>query len=442
MMAESENMKRVKVVNESSPAVIVEETIPAGNESFSFYPQAEKVASNQDLLMEILFRLPVRSLLRFKIVSKDWYSIVVSPGFRSKLLSRPKREPPSGLFVPLLRKKIPHLECDFVPFDIENPGKAPFRTPNFDPDVKRIDIEHSSNGLLLCSSKTRDLTNRYGFTHKYYMYNPTTNQSITLPKLENYDNSKRLGMTIAFDPSKSPHYKVVYVCGLGTDRRAGVTGYQIETYSSETRTCKVSYELALDEEIDIYFGAGVYWNNAIHWIHHTGFVLYFNLEKEVVDHVLTPGAHQRVDPESYTSYMYESCDHLLVAQIRNALNTEFNIFESKRDYSSWIVKYRVDIDGLRRPYPEIIFDHNNPRTFCFTLLSIVLGEKDNDDDSFLVLEIGDELKKAVRFNLSSKTSHKLLDFTAFPHSIRSIDFDGIYVHNPNTFQFTESLYNV
>ena len=174
---------------------------------------AEKIASNDDLLAEVLIRSPITSLLRFKPVSKHWYSLITSPTF--KTLRGPKPDPPSGLFVPLRTK--PYLECDFVPYDVENPVKPPFRKPSFVPDGAIVGIEHSSNGLVLFHSRTVSEQNKYKYTNNYHVYNPSTNELTTLPRVENYEKYHRLGMSIVFDPKISPHYKVVYVCGYGAD---------------------------------------------------------------------------------------------------------------------------------------------------------------------------------------------------------------------------------
>ncbi|XP_071734350.1 F-box protein At5g07610-like [Rutidosis leptorrhynchoides] len=369
---------------------------------------------------------------------------------------------PLGLFVPLERKKgvqsiawedyeftvpkpiveMKHIVHDFVPFEIEVPVKPPFRVLRFDLDVEKIKIEHSSNGLLLCQGQKKMIVqHRRAIAYKYYVYNPSINQFTTLPNPEYYLKSKHLGMTIAYDPSKSPHYKIIFVSSQGSDIRFG-TSYMIEIYSSETQTCKPIFPFTLDEEYDIYFAGGVYWNNAVHWHHDSGFILYFKLDKEVLGHMYCPFHLLGVSHERYCGYMYESRGRLLVVEIPHPPdNVRYKIHELKKDYSGWIMKYRVDLEQVSRSFPEIISTTyraaDGSGFFHYTLLSLVLGEK--DEDSFLVLQIP---KKAIRFNIVSRTCHKLLDFTGEPRSIRSFDFDGIYVHKPNTFQFAESLCSV
>ncbi|KAK9292549.1 hypothetical protein L1049_020523 [Liquidambar formosana] len=47
----------------------------------------------QDLLIEILSRLSVKDLCKFKCVSKEWYNLISDPIFRSTHHERAKRDP-------------------------------------------------------------------------------------------------------------------------------------------------------------------------------------------------------------------------------------------------------------------------------------------------------------------------------------------------------------
>lgn len=68
---------------------------------------------------------------------------------------------------------------------------------------------------------------------------------------------------MAFDPTKSPHYKVIH----GELRRDDVVAYwvQIYIYTSETGVWSVCGD-RFDIERLLCFQHGVYWNDAIHWI--------------------------------------------------------------------------------------------------------------------------------------------------------------------------------
>ncbi|KAH0677762.1 hypothetical protein KY285_025563 [Solanum tuberosum] len=144
---------------------------------------ARIVVSIDDLLIEILLRVPIRSLLCFKTF-------------------------------------------DYVHFDKKNPPKPPFKNLKFIKDSSGISILQSCNGLMLCSNSPSRLAKT-----NYYVCNPTTKHYTALPKsvLET-ENSKIHGISLAFDPAKSPHYKVICV----RDSVSSPQHYQIEIYSSQT----------------------------------------------------------------------------------------------------------------------------------------------------------------------------------------------------------------
>ncbi|XP_077252506.1 F-box protein At5g49610-like [Tasmannia lanceolata] len=152
-----------------------------------------------DMLMEIFSRLPAKSLFRFKCVSKAWCNLISNDSFQKRLLLTM-----SGLCFrtrviiypnPMIQQKEPifshgkardgsilKLSLSFLPFH-----------PNF----RIIDC---CNGLILCiCGGPKGVT--------YYICNPVTKEWVALPKPH-----KRLFLdraSLAYDPSVSPHYKVV-----------------------------------------------------------------------------------------------------------------------------------------------------------------------------------------------------------------------------------------
>lgn len=88
-------------------------------------------------------------------------------------------------------------------------------------DTYGILVLQSYNGLLLCSS-SKVPTNAHT---KYYIYNPVMRQHVNLPQpgqdlvIEKFVSYSKIvgrrnwyiyGASLAFDPTKSLHYKVVW----------------------------------------------------------------------------------------------------------------------------------------------------------------------------------------------------------------------------------------
>lgn len=233
-------------------------------------------------------------------------------------------------------------------------------------------------------------------------------------------------MNLAFDPAKSPHYKVVCVCKLESDQ------YQIELYSSERgpwRKCGQPFATAAH----IDFTKGVYWNGAIHWFSNGhGDSLYFNIENETAQVFSTPAIHDHWNLGT-SFYFGESCDHLHFIETFGA-QLQLDVYEMKRDYSEWFVKYKFDISCVVASFPEMVRDRYNPADwdyYAFSIFSVVRGEK--EEDSFLVVHIPG---RVVRYNLlygTFETMHEFAD-AEIQVSEKSLRYWGT-----NGFQYIESL---
>ncbi|KAK1421381.1 hypothetical protein QVD17_23677 [Tagetes erecta] len=407
------------------------------------------LASHDDVLTEILLRLPIRSLLRSKCVSKHWRGIISDHRFA--LIRNPNPNPPVGLFLQRIGN-VGLPEYDFVPFDCEKKHlsvqvKPPFKTLNFHGDVVNsgIMVLHSVNGLMLCHSLYEHfckVTKAIEYNAMYYVFNPTINQAITVPKpeLEGCDWVRRRprGMTLVFDPVKSPYYKVVCVRGhLWSDHLFG-----IEVYSSETRSWKVCGK-PFSNEIDTEFMGGVYWNEAVHWINKKGYVFYLKIDEDRVDRVHTPVMHDGWNVKRHCYPLTESRDCLLFINIFPPSSMKLDVHEMNRDYSGWSIKYRVDLSQavtrfLGTAEMTLALGFIRP-VQSFVMHCLVEGER--QEDSFLVLEIPG---KAIRYNIVLKTFQKLCDLEVSKPSRLSVADDGFSKLGrwPGAFLFFESLSNV
>ncbi|KAL3849292.1 hypothetical protein ACJIZ3_011174 [Penstemon smallii] len=332
---------------------------------------AEIIASNDDLLIEILLRLPIKLLIRFKSVSKHWQSLITNPLFRQL------RNRTIGLMFPVDDR-----------------------------------VLHSCNEVLLCVSYCARVCN------------PITNQLsvVQQPEIGNYRVIR--GMRLAFDPATSPHYKVVCV------QKLGIKFYQILLYSSY-----YTWGISSDPFTSFInsFKKGVYWNGAMHWMCYKRH-LYFKIEDQVLDEM--PKLPFSNDWNSRSnSYFGESCDHLHFVETRDT-QIQLNVYEMKRNYSEWFIKYQIDLSPVFAAYPEIIRGYTNPKiSLCyydFSLFCIVSGWK--EEESFLGLQTP---TKVIPLNLVCKTFKTLYEFEGdFGHHW---DQRGLKFAYTTGFQYIEAL---
>ncbi|GKB27560.1 hypothetical protein Tco_0866961 [Tanacetum coccineum] len=215
--------------------------------------QPHVVFTNDDLLTEILIRLPILCIHLFTTVSKQWLKILTSSDFilnRSKI---PNLDPPVGLFVNHLRSL---YECDFVSLNSRLDSRKSTMDNSFG-SVEKVDqvrILQSCNGLLLCAS--------WAWRVFYYVHNPSTNLFKRLPQPHySYDDScfyRSVVLRMTFDPRKSFDYKVVQVGRTSCD-------IEIQIYSSETDNWSLCRDRFNYFSCD-HFDSAIYCYDAFHWL--------------------------------------------------------------------------------------------------------------------------------------------------------------------------------
>ncbi|CAN4116496.1 unnamed protein product [Withania somnifera] len=404
---------------------------------------ANKVGYNEGLLTQIFLHLPAKSLIRCKCVSKQWHFIITSPHFTR--LRTPQFNSARGLFLHCSSFVINPFH-QFVPFGLENPISAPVHELSFIDDPTRIRILQSCNGLLLCCCFGALEPNK-----NYYVYNPTTQQFVTLPRPggEKQITKVVLGMELAFHPWKSPHYKVICTrrSELDPDEH-----YQIEIYSSETKKWRVSGP-PFPAHYNIGFAyTGVYWNSVIYWACGDK-ALGFNVEQERLEKFPMPCIRRgQGEEESRVSYYGESCGYLHLIQVYSRQKlTFYNIYEMKSDGTEWFLKYQVNVEDVVNAFPHMVRHYLEPTDWHYlamVVLCVIRGEK--EEDAFMILHIP---RMVIRFNLRDYTFYKLCEFgNTSTHQDDNNKFEeedevpetlvSLQLDRSSAFQYIESLYSL
>ncbi|KAM0874567.1 hypothetical protein ACQ4PT_037349 [Festuca glaucescens] len=182
-----------------------------------------------DLLLEILPRVPAKSLCRFRCVSKHWLGLIDHPDHRKKLpqtlagffytTSFTNSGPESFLAPPILLTSVSGSPCPLTSISFA-----------FLPNHMRVDVLDCCNGLFLC--RWYGVSTQIG-EFSYIVCNPATEKWVVLPGSGQATGAVLIAR-LGFDPTQSSHF---HVFELLEDQDSwgpapGLAG--VAVYSSET----------------------------------------------------------------------------------------------------------------------------------------------------------------------------------------------------------------
>ncbi|OIT03274.1 PREDICTED: F-box protein At5g07610-like [Nicotiana attenuata] len=355
------------------------------------------IAGNVDLLSEILLRLPARSLIKFSLVCKLWFSIINSMQFRvshCRALAFSSAPTPSGIYFYNCLTNLQKVESLPLTYNVTSLPPLQFLevAANIGDGIK---VTQSCNGLLMCviSTKTEVSELKLGI-----VYNPAKNEYHKLPNPYVMYYEVVYGYSLIFDPSEPPYYKALCIKRLGTTFKGhffGTSDYEVSVYvpgNKSWRSC-----CRFSPPYGMRFDSGVFWNGGIHWIGEYSSVYFDAKSEEVVVKNMPPR------PQGYCSekirYFGEWGGHLHLIQVQSLYAKKFNVLELDKDTWKWSVKYRVHLARLISAFPEIVQQTAYGTQYAFSILSVIRGE--NEEDSVLLLTIPG---KVVAYNLVLKTA--------------------------------------
>lgn len=329
--------------------------------------QAIMIMDEKDIMIEILHRLPLKSLLISKCVCRLWNHLISDPIFISNYSRRNPQHHVSGFFLQKFLFLEQYSKLEFITCEGQDDA-APEPSLCFIEDDQGVCIQHSCNGLLLCSSFRCHEDDR-----KYYICKPTTKQYHQLPK----PGCKIVfGINIAYDPTISPHYKIICVC----DSNA------IKMYDSAIGSWRVSGNHQVFSHV-LLFNRGVFLNRALHWISRGALALRFDIEQErMLTMPMPPIPEGR--SERRLGYFGESGGHLCLIEIYGPITTCFDVTRMESDYSGWSVRYRVDLSRIASSFPSMVRNNvQDIHRYLFSILHLADRSQVGEDESSMWLHI-------------------------------------------------------
>ncbi|ERN03152.1 hypothetical protein AMTRI_Chr02g263410 [Amborella trichopoda] len=224
-----------------------------------------------DVIMNILARLPVKSMFRFKCVCKAWHKLTSDPYFIKFHNEMPSAS--SGVLVEIVQSV--SNQSNFVCIDSSS-HMAEF---SLDFLSDRVKIRASCNGLLCCAS----IPNR----GVYYICNPATRQWRILPRTRTRpvtryhpdDEANLVGL--AFDP-KFKKFNVVLAGFYRPFGRRALDCLVCQIFDSETNLWRRSIVTQNDVFTHMNRNQVVFARRSLHWLtYSTSHILVLNLDKEI-----------------------------------------------------------------------------------------------------------------------------------------------------------------
>ncbi|CAK7341643.1 unnamed protein product [Dovyalis caffra] len=354
----------------------------------------ETIGTNHDLLIEILLRLPAKSLLKFNSVSKQWLSLISDPKFRFSHARHQRIRNPTPNSLMLNNYYPPTPEFQLVP--LKHDTKIPFLDYL---NVPRVKIEQSCNGLFICSST--------------YLVNPKNKEweryitDTSFDYFADYCTSvvddDDSGYSLVFDPLKSPFYKVICMREVNSE----MGKFELDVYSSETESWGL-LRIPFRKPNGMHLRAGVFCNGAVHWYSHDETTLYFDVDSESLKTMRMPPVVRRDKRVQKVMYFGESLGHLHMVMSDDHSALEFDVLEMASDYSRWTYT-------------------------AFSVLGVVRAME--EEESTVVLFVDG---RAMSYAFHSGTSNKICDIDPKPRFAgvagAALDYEG-----HDAYQYFESL---
>ncbi|XP_043696604.1 F-box protein At3g07870-like [Telopea speciosissima] len=240
-----------------------------------------------EIIKEILSRLPVKSLLRFRCVSKDWCCVISDPFFISQHLNL-SSEYKIGLCLTngrLFTITFDGLSSTATMVDIPFKGLE-----------DSVEILGSCNGLL-CLFVSKRLSSWFRHISPIYLWNPAISEykklpdaPIGSPRIWGINNTV---LGFGYDPINNEYkvVRIIYFCERGTDRL--IYKSDVRVYSLGTGKWKKLGDAPFDSRD--CSSSKVVVNGYIHWLATreiksviSEFIISFDVRNEVFEEIQHP----------------------------------------------------------------------------------------------------------------------------------------------------------
>jgi F-box interacting protein len=253
----------------------------------------------EDVSMEILSKLPVKSLMRFKCISKSMYALITNPRFIKKHLTSPN--PHRGA---ILRRGDGLDRLRVSPFSNKPIEPKPPRLSTlsnetlelsgdvdlsqlFQDEVTGLRMLGPCNGILCVAA---NLTMKDGDLKPDYeivLWNPATRESKMLPPINMPTSTFTSNFGFGFDP-KTDDYKVVRILSFDSHREVVVYNLSTNSWRAIDSSPNPSHSIRLPRFPSCLNGVLYWWAIEDPYNEERRHLISFDMSNEVFQELLPP----------------------------------------------------------------------------------------------------------------------------------------------------------
>ncbi|XVE84698.1 hypothetical protein DITRI_Ditri17bG0034200 [Diplodiscus trichospermus] len=215
----------------------------------------------EDIIVNILCRLPVKYLIQLKCISKRWFSWISDPQFAKLHLAQSKKNGNfSSQMVLLLTEPLDSVACEASGDDLDDESKLIVeleypvvmkKTPDSDELVDGwLDLGGSCDGFI-CAVFEQE---------RIFLWNPTIREALELAKLHPFDPKGTFSYGLGYNFS-TDDYKVVRVARPSNTVASNET--EVEVLELKINVWRRIQGLQSGIELQ---GQGIFLHEAIHWL--------------------------------------------------------------------------------------------------------------------------------------------------------------------------------
>ncbi|XP_057506612.1 F-box protein At3g07870-like [Actinidia eriantha] len=306
----------------------------------------------EDVLVDVLARLPIEIIVRCTLVCKSWFSLITSPNFISHHLNRIISNNKGHLLIRYRTDK-PRQEYCSLRFDDNNTFDE---YKSFDFPFTRLhsyfDIVGSCNGLICLSD------DQFRYNVRMYLWNPCIRKVLAIPRPNvtfcshgSFDHALGFG----FD-SVSNDFKVVRIVHLASV----MVPSEVEVYTLKSGCWKSISDEALPYIVDMR-SRQAYVDGAAHWLAYTptgeddfrNLIVLFDMSSEVFREMPVPKSVHRFDDWMGNTSLVAFRESISLIELWVCGYDPYCTVWVMKDYGvaeSWSKQFRLDLNGgLQKP---------------------------------------------------------------------------------------------